>query len=77
MEIIKDNFNATLPLVKESIEKCDFMSFDLELTGLWFDRWSFIDSLEDRYWRWRDSARQFLPNQFGLCTFTWDADNNR
>lgn len=77
MDITKDNFKASLDLVLQSITQCDFMCFDLELTGLWFDRWSFIDSLEDRYPRWRDSARQFLPNQFGLCTFCWDEENKR
>ena len=34
MEINKDNFEELFPKIKKDIEECDFLSFDLEFTGL-------------------------------------------
>jgi len=34
MEVTKSNFAAVLPDVKEAIAASDFLSFDLEFTGL-------------------------------------------
>jgi hypothetical protein len=33
MEIIKDNFEASLPMLKKAIEECDFVAMDTEMTG--------------------------------------------
>lgn len=60
MKITNDNFAATLPRVLGAIDEADFLSFDLELTGL--DRTTFsgvlpLDSVRSRYLRVRDSSR--------------------
>jgi hypothetical protein len=34
MNITRLNFNATLPLVKETIGKAHFLAFDLEMSGI-------------------------------------------
>ncbi|KAL4709972.1 hypothetical protein ACJJTC_003935 [Scirpophaga incertulas] len=34
MEVTKKNFKETLPLIKESIQKADFLAIDAEFTGL-------------------------------------------
>lgn len=33
MEILRDNFEEALPLVKESINSCDYYAIDLEFSG--------------------------------------------
>jgi poly(A)-specific ribonuclease len=49
---------------------------DLEMTGLHKGgdtRNSYMDSFQHRYSKQKES---FLPNQFGLSTFTWDSESN-
>ena len=33
MEIVKDNFEESIPLFEESVKGCDFYSLDLEFSG--------------------------------------------
>lgn len=33
MEVTKQNFETTLPLVEEALKLCDFIAIDLEFTG--------------------------------------------
>jgi hypothetical protein len=64
MEVTKDNFFRMLPLIKESIQSADFITFDSEFSGKdtvdlnnMFvglsesinDRHNEFDSVEDRY----------------------------
>ena len=34
MQVTRENFVEVLPLVRESIQKADFISFDAEFTGI-------------------------------------------
>ncbi|KAF9181945.1 hypothetical protein BGZ50_005223 [Haplosporangium sp. Z 11] len=73
MEIHKDNFVASLPLLQKAIQECDFVAMDTEMTGLAAP--SNIpkreDSLATRYSKVSVSAANFLVIQLGICTFTW------
>ncbi|KAF9586377.1 hypothetical protein BGW38_005961 [Lunasporangiospora selenospora] len=62
MEIFKKDFEATLPLLKQAIEECDFVAFDTEMTGI----------LPTRFTKVSSSASSFLVIQLGICTFTWN-----
>ncbi|XP_063896141.1 poly(A)-specific ribonuclease PARN [Helicoverpa armigera] len=73
MEVVRKNFKETLPLIKDSIEKADFLSIDAEFTGLINGRdVSIYDSPEDYYTRTMNGSSDFLLIQYGLCAFYWD-----
>ncbi|KAG0265964.1 hypothetical protein BGZ95_003166 [Linnemannia exigua] len=73
MEILKEDFEATLPLLHEAISKCDFVAMDTEFTGLNTpaNAHRHPDSLSTRYSKVSASANDFLVIQLGICTFTW------
>ncbi|ELR22146.1 ribonuclease, putative [Acanthamoeba castellanii str. Neff] len=80
MEVTKSNFAAVLPDVKEAIAASDFLSFDLEFTGLtlggYLDNHP-VDLLEERYKKLKENSSAFTITQFGLSAFTWDATENK
>lgn len=66
MEVTKDNFSNLLPLIKESIDGCDFISIDCEFTGLGVDknlRIDVMDSVESRYLKIAACCKTYLPVQ--------------
>ncbi|KAK3847182.1 MAG: ribonuclease H-like domain-containing protein [Linnemannia gamsii] len=73
MEILKEDFEANLPLLHKAISECDFVAMDTELTGLNTpaNNHRFPDSLSTRYSKVSASANDFLVIQLGICTFTW------
>jgi hypothetical protein len=79
MDVTLKNFEELLPKVKEAIDLADFLSFDLELTGLHWDKDSqptIMDELPTRYQKVRETASNFAIIQFGLCCFTRDVGKN-
>ncbi len=50
VDITRDNFNETFPLVERSLKECSFFSFDCEMTGLFLDgnKDEFLDDMQDR-----------------------------
>lgn len=80
MEVLNNNFAQLLPQVLEDIRNSDFVAIDLELTGLSTgDREVKIasyDNVQHRYTKLVEGAGDFVPNQFGLCTFKWDAEKS-
>eukprot|EP00011_Vannellida_sp_DIVA3-517-6-12_P015107 CAMPEP_0114615568 /NCGR_PEP_ID=MMETSP0168-20121206/6231_1 /TAXON_ID=95228 ORGANISM="Vannella sp., Strain DIVA3 517/6/12" /NCGR_SAMPLE_ID=MMETSP0168 /ASSEMBLY_ACC=CAM_ASM_000044 /LENGTH=530 /DNA_ID=CAMNT_0001826641 /DNA_START=125 /DNA_END=1714 /DNA_ORIENTATION=+ len=76
MEVTADNFAALLPRMEAALAACDFVAFDLEMTGLHaagHAKPTKFDPPHDRYATARESARNFLPVQLGLCAFSWNA----
>ncbi|KAI1296393.1 hypothetical protein EDD11_007343 [Mortierella claussenii] len=73
MEILKDTFEANLPLLQQAIAGCDFIAMDTEMTGLASPANipKLQDSLATRYSKVSVSAANFLVIQLGICTFTW------
>ncbi|CAH0701407.1 unnamed protein product [Spodoptera exigua] len=77
MEVVRKNFKETLPLVKESIDKADFLAIDTEFTGLMNGRdVTIFDSPEDYYIRLMNGSSEFLLIQFGMSCFYWDEKRN-
>ncbi|KAF9566880.1 hypothetical protein EC968_003543 [Mortierella alpina] len=73
MEILKESFEASLPLLQKAIAECDFVAMDTEMTGLSapINNYKPQDSLATRYSKVTHSAASFLVVQLGICTFTW------
>ena len=77
MEITSENFEEDLPIVKEAIEECLFMSMDFEMSGLFphsAPNTTWFDSLQQRYENASQAAKTFIPIQFGLCTVSWNEE---
>lgn len=52
MIITKENFEESLPLVKQSIQEAEFVSFDMEFSGVHLNletRLTNYDSVEEAY----------------------------
>lgn len=84
MEVTRDTFENTLPIIEEALSECQFYSFDCEMTGLFVsDRKGlaegrpppYLHDMEDRYEELLQSSESFVINQFGLSTFTWDGSS--
>ncbi|KAH7032223.1 ribonuclease H-like domain-containing protein [Linnemannia elongata] len=73
MEILKEDFEAKLPMLQKAISNCDFISMDTEMSGLSTPQNSHRhpDSLSTRYSKVSASANEFLVVQLGICCFTW------
>ncbi|ORZ13319.1 ribonuclease H-like domain-containing protein [Lobosporangium transversale] len=73
MEILKSEFEASLPILQKAISECDFIALDTEFTGLASPTNipKIQDSLNTRYSKVAISAAAFLVVQLGICTFTW------
>ncbi|CAG8584397.1 3106_t:CDS:10 [Dentiscutata erythropus] len=71
MEVLKSNFHELLPTITDAIQGADFIAIDTELTGLseHIERIKSFDDPQSRY-------SKFLIIQFGLCTFTYDQDED-
>ncbi|XP_053607245.1 poly(A)-specific ribonuclease PARN-like isoform X2 [Plodia interpunctella] len=77
MEVTRQNFKETLPLIQASIERADFLVIDAEFTGLNKGRdVSLFDSPSEYYTTILNGCSEFLLTQYGLCAFFWDADKN-
>ncbi|KAF9430420.1 hypothetical protein BGZ76_000843 [Entomortierella beljakovae] len=73
MEFVRQDFEASIPMLKKAIDECDFVAIDTEMTGLATpaNTYKFPDSLQTRYSKVSISAAEFLVIQLGICTFTW------
>ncbi|CAG8506171.1 5976_t:CDS:10 [Dentiscutata heterogama] len=71
MEVLKNNFHELLPSITDAIQGADFIAIDTELTGLseHIERIKSFDDPQSRY-------SKFLIIQFGLCTFTYNNDED-
>ena len=80
MEITQQNFLQNLDLVFESIDKADFISFDLEFSGFEDkedDKPHNYNTEEERYQKIRTVINKFRAFQVGICTFRWDQETQR
>jgi poly(A)-specific ribonuclease len=73
MQVTLENFEQLLPRIVGDINKADFISFDSEFTGLGSTepelRTNILDTIQERYEKISQVARQYLPIQIGICTF--------
>ena len=80
MEITQQNFTQNLDLVFDSIDKADFISFDLEFSGFRDkedDKPHYYNTEEEIYQKNRTVINKFRAFQVGICTFRWDPETHR
>ncbi|GBN13375.1 Poly(A)-specific ribonuclease PARN [Araneus ventricosus] len=72
------DFEEVLPSIK-SIDDCDFLCRDTELTGLYNARSEehAFDTMEERYFKLRERCSNFLIIQFGLTTFKYHPEEKK
>ncbi|KAL6975190.1 poly(A)-specific ribonuclease [Sarracenia purpurea var. burkii] len=74
--VTKSNFNSALGELRHLVTDADFVSIDLEMTGVtsapWRESFEF-DRFDIRYLKVKDSAEKFAVVQFGVCPFRWDS----
>ena len=69
MEITKNNYFKLENEIIADIEKANFISFDLELTGINNYNRSFIESAEERYRKYKNSAEKYRIIQLGIVAW--------
>lgn len=73
--VTKSNFEAVLAELRRHVREADFVSIDLEMTGItsapWRETFEF-DRPDIQYLKIKDSAHKFAVVQFGVCPFRWD-----
>lgn len=76
VDVTRSNFESVLHVLKDAIERADFIAFDGEFTGL-FDEGlaeDFLDDLNDRYAKCARSVSKHALLQLGLSAFIWTGD---
>ena len=76
MEITLDNYEIKEKEILEDIQKCDFISFDLEMTGIAVNHRHFLDSPNERYQKHKYSAEKYKIIQLGLVPWFKKFDND-
>ncbi|XP_073143922.1 poly(A)-specific ribonuclease PARN [Henckelia pumila] len=73
--VTQSNFEPSLAELRRHVKEADFVSIDLEMTGLtsapWRESFEF-DRADIQYLKVKDSAEKFAVVQFGVCPFRWD-----
>ncbi|PSS06020.1 Poly(A)-specific ribonuclease [Actinidia chinensis var. chinensis] len=73
--VTKSNFESALTDLRCLVRDADFVSIDLEMTGVTSAPWREsleCDRFDIRYLKTKDSAEKFAVVQFGVCPFRWD-----
>ncbi|XP_051133629.1 poly(A)-specific ribonuclease PARN isoform X2 [Andrographis paniculata] len=77
--VTKSNFEQALNELRGDVKHADFVSIDLEMTGItsapWRECFNF-DRPDIQYLKIKDSAEKFAVVQFGVCPFRWDSNSN-
>lgn len=76
MEITSENYLEKESEIIADIQKCDFLSFDLEMTGIATGNRHFLDSPSERYLKHKISAEKFRIIQLGLVPWFRKTDES-
>uniref|UniRef100_A0A0P4W5L6 Uncharacterized protein n=1 Tax=Scylla olivacea TaxID=85551 RepID=A0A0P4W5L6_SCYOL len=74
MEVTTENFKEVLPSILQAVERADFVAIDAEFTGLRrkeTSRYCELDTIEERYIKAREAAKDFGMIQFGISAFRY------
>jgi hypothetical protein len=71
MDVTRNNFSEALPAFSAALSECNFVSIDLEMTGISHpkDHFHSKEKVDDRFQSLRRTATMFAPIQIGVCTF--------
>ncbi|KAJ3069741.1 hypothetical protein HDU98_007197 [Podochytrium sp. JEL0797] len=76
MDVTRKTLQAVLPILRQTIQKCDFIAIDTELSGLHrvaSEAAHTLDTPQIRYEKLKASSQAFAVLQFGVAMFTWDS----
>ena len=77
MELSYKTYRDNEERIMNEIEECDFISFDLEMTGIDSDiNNSLIDTPEIRYLKYKTTAEKYKIIQLGLTLFKFNSREN-
>ncbi|EPS70287.1 hypothetical protein M569_04472 [Genlisea aurea] len=78
-DVTETNFSTALTELRRLVRDADFVSIDLEMTGVtsapWREALEF-DRSDIQYLKIKDSAERFSVVQFGVCPFRWDTHSH-
>jgi hypothetical protein len=80
MNITRYSLKRSTPLLTEAIRQADFVAVDFEFSGLQADAELAnhqTDSVELRYWKYKQNIELFTPMQLGLCCFRYFEEEQR
>lgn len=72
MIVFKNNYKQIFPLFKESLEMCEFLSFDCEMTGVTMDLKTDAtkyDTAQFRYYKFREIVKRYELIQVGITFY--------
>ena len=75
MELTRDNYYDIEPKILKDIEECDFISFDLEFSGLIQNKFKIYDSPEEYFEKLKYNAENFRIIQLGITIFKKNLEN--
>ncbi|CAO0794317.1 unnamed protein product [Mucor circinelloides] len=77
MEVLRKEFEDTLPLIEEAMNEADFIAIDTEFTGLSTPDVQFqhADEIATRYSKLKSCVQEFTIIQYGVCAFKRDPSN--
>ena len=77
MELVSRNYDKTEDELLRYIEKSDYISFDLEMTGIENDKNnSLIDTPENRYLKYKKTSEKYSIIQLGFTLFKQEKNIN-
>lgn len=79
MLVFKENMKNSLELFKESLNRCEFLSFDCEMTGVTYDLktdGTKYDNHQFRYFKCKEIAKKFDLIQVGVTFYIRDQIEN-
>ena len=77
MELTKDNYYDIEPNILKDIEECNFIAFDLEMSGLIQNIFKIYDSPEENFIKSKYNAENFRIIQFGISFFIKSLNNDK
>ena len=77
MELTKDNYYDIEPNILKDIEECNFIAFDLEMSGLIQNIFKIYDSPEENFLKSKYNAENFRIIQFGISFFIKSLNNDK
>ena len=77
MELTRENYYEIEPNILKDIENCDFVSFDLEFSGLIPSKFKIYDSPEENFQKSKHMAESYRIIQVGITPFIKNANNDK
>ena len=77
MELTKENYYEIEPIIFKDIENSEFISFDLELSGLIPSKFKIYDTPEENFQKSKHMAESYRIIQVGITPFIKNVNNDK